>query len=55
MIIKVDQKGSEILTQLLDMALRQGGIKNLEAVAEIAQQIELIEDVGTDSNVPNEE
>ena len=44
MEIKADKAGLEALTQLLDIALKQGGIANLNAINTIAQAIKPTEE-----------
>jgi len=44
MKIRADKEGVEVITQLLDLALRHGGIKNLEITNKIAQAVEEIEE-----------
>ncbi len=42
MIIKTDPEGKKLLENLCDVALRAGGIKNLQEVGRLLQSIELI-------------
>ncbi len=43
MIIKCDAEGKVILEQLVDVSLKTGGIKNLNAALEILKKVEMIE------------
>lgn len=56
MIIQVDEQGKVALNQLVDIALKQGGLNNLNGVVEILKSItgipQVVEkepDVGIDS------
>jgi hypothetical protein len=40
MLIQVDEDGKKALTQLVDIALKQGGISNLNGVVEILKSIQ---------------
>ena len=42
MIIKVDKEGKSAVEQLVDIALKQGGIQNLNAVNLILHTIKLL-------------
>lgn len=42
MIIKVDKKGEDVIQQLCDLALKQGGIQNLNSVNTILNTMEVI-------------
>ncbi len=42
MIIKVDKEGEKVLTDLCDLALRVGGLKNVNAVTQLLNTIEVI-------------
>ena len=50
MIIKADKEGKDILVQLCDIALKTGGLHNMNAVQGILNSIQLIEDQD-DNNV----
>ena len=43
MKIKADKTGIEVIKQLCDLALKQGGLQNLNAVTQVLQSIEEIE------------
>ena len=45
MIIKADKEGMESLKELLDVALKVGGLNNLKGVTDILNTIEEIEEV----------
>jgi hypothetical protein len=51
MIIQVDEKGKEAITQLVDIALKQGGIANLNGVVEILKSIQDIPKIEEKTNV----
>jgi len=44
MIIKADKEGKDILVQLCDIALKTGGLQNMNAVQGILNSIQLIEE-----------
>jgi len=44
MIIQVDKQGQDIIEQLCDIALKQGGIKNLQAIHQVLASVKLIEE-----------
>jgi hypothetical protein len=51
MVIKVDAQGREMIKQLCDIALRHGGIANLQGVMMIVNSMETIveDEVKTDA------
>ena len=44
MIIQVDKEGENIIQQLCDVALKQGGIKNLNAINKTLSSLKVIEE-----------
>lgn len=48
MVIKVDEKGKEMIRQLCDIALKAGGIANLDGVVTILQSTSMIDNVMTE-------
>jgi hypothetical protein len=53
MIIKCDLEGKQIIEQLVDVSLKTGGIKNLNAALEILKKIEIIEQEEVKEEVKN--
>ena len=43
MIIRTDEEGNQAIVQLCDIALKTGGIKNLEAINSIIKGITIIQ------------
>jgi hypothetical protein len=41
MIIKVDEQGKQAVNQLLDIALKHGGMNNLQGVVEILKSLQV--------------
>ena len=41
MVIKTDAEGKNVIEQLCDVALRAGGVQNLQAVTEVLKSIEV--------------
>lgn len=55
MIIQVDQEGRNVITQLCDIALKQGGVQNLNAVNAIFKSVVVLptpEDIEQGQNPP---
>ena len=50
MIIKADKEGMKTLEQLADIALRQGGLQNLNAVNQFLKSIQPIEETEQNDN-----
>lgn len=48
MRIIADKEGQAVLQQLADIALKQGGIQNLQAVNQFLQSIQMIEETKVD-------
>lgn len=48
MIIRVDEEGKSVITQLCDIALRTNGIANLNSVNDILSKVEVIKPVTKD-------
>ena len=44
MIIKTDSEAKEILVQMCDLALKTGGLQNMNVVQAILNSIQVIED-----------
>ncbi len=44
MVVKVDKAANGILLGLCDLALKKGGIENIETVSSILNAIEIVED-----------
>ena len=44
MVIKTDEEGKIAIFELLDLALKTGGLNNMNGVARIKQSIEIIEE-----------
>ncbi len=44
MIIKADAQGQEAIKQLCDIALKTGGLSNMQGVMQILQSTQLIKD-----------
>jgi len=44
MIINTDKEGKELIVQLCDIALKMGGLQNLQGVNNILQTIKLVEE-----------
>ncbi len=42
MIIKCDEEGRKVIEQMLDISLKSGGIKNLQGVVGVLNQIEML-------------
>jgi len=42
MIIQVDQEGGDVVSKLCDLALKQGGVKNLNQVNRILKSVKLL-------------
>lgn len=43
LIIKTNKDGNEAITQLCDIALKYGGMKNMEGVSQILNSIQILE------------
>jgi len=46
MIIKVDTEGLRVINQLVDIALKAGGLSNLEGVSKILSSIQQLDGKG---------